>query len=322
VTAEVSALVLGRGGLLGSAIARGFRDRGGVLETRGPIDWRDGRADSDIASLVDRWSRVDAERYELYWTAGVAVISTPAEQVAIEVERFNRMLVSLQQAVESRGIADRVAVFLASSAGGVYSGAPGAPYDELSSVAPVGAYGAGKVAQEQDLAAVTTRLGIRSIAGRISTLYGAGQNLAKPQGFIAQLCSAQLRRQPMSVYVSLDTKRDYLHVDDAACLVAAGMRHLQREPRGAAVVKNLASEHSTTIGHVLHQAGLVFKRRPSVVYSASPLAASQILDLRMGSVVWPEMRAIPRRSLLVGIHQTKLGMEQVMRLPSTVRTKA
>ena len=62
------------------------------------------------------------------------------------------------------------------------------------------------------------------LVGRISNLYGPGQNLAKPQGLVSQLCRAQLTRQPLSVYVSLDTMRDYLYVDDAAAMVVAATR--------------------------------------------------------------------------------------------------
>ncbi len=70
------------------------------------------------------------------------------------------------------------------------------------------------------------------LVGRLSNLYGPGQDLAKPQGLISQLCRAQLTRRPLSIYVSLDTRRDYLFVDDAAAMVVAGARRGHRA-RGA-----------------------------------------------------------------------------------------
>ena len=63
---------------------------------------------------------------------------------------------------------------------------------------------------EADLRRFAAATGTAVLVGRIANLYGPGQNLAKPQGLVSQLCLANLTGQPLSIYVSLDTLRDYL----------------------------------------------------------------------------------------------------------------
>ena len=52
--------------------------------------------------------------------------------------------------------------------------------------------------------------------GRFSNLYGPGQNLGKLQGLISRLALSAVTRQPINIFVPLDTIRDYVYVDDAA----------------------------------------------------------------------------------------------------------
>jgi len=59
-----------------------------------------------------------------------------------------------------------------------------------------------------------------ALIGRIANLYGPGQNISKPQGIISQICRSYLLGYPLSIYVSLDTLRDYIFAPDCAALVA------------------------------------------------------------------------------------------------------
>ena len=95
----------------------------------------------------------------------------------------------------------------------------GAPFTEHTTPAPISAYGRAKLRSEEIATEFAVRTGSALLVGRLSNLYGPGQDITKPQGLISQLCRAQLTRQPLSVYVSLDTMRDYLFVDDAAAMV-------------------------------------------------------------------------------------------------------
>ena len=113
--------------------------------------------------------------------------------------------------------------FLASSAGGVYAGASGPPFTEHTEPAPISAYGRAKLRSEEIATEFAVRTSTALLVGRLANLYGPGQNLDKPQGLVSQLCLAQLTRQPLTVYVPLDTMRDYLFVDDAAAMAVAGL---------------------------------------------------------------------------------------------------
>ena len=127
------------------------------------------------------------------------------------------------------------------------------------------------------------------LVGRLANLYGPGQDLDKPQGLVSQLCRAQLTRQPLTVYVPLDTMRDYLFVDDAAAMAVAGLGAVT--PSGRRALKVLASERSTTVGAVLGDLHRVTRRRPPVVLGVSPRSRRQVRDLRLRSVAWPHGHA-------------------------------
>jgi UDP-glucose 4-epimerase len=167
-----------------------------------------------------------------------------------------------------------------------------------------------KLVMEQLVAELAEATGARGVLGRISTLYGPGQRIDKPQGFVAHLCKSFLTRRPMTIYVPLDTMRDYIYADDAAEVIVAAMaRVIAGDYAGQAVTKNIASHVPTTLGHVLHESTLVFKHRPDIILTASAMARGQVHDLRIESTTWPELNDIPRRSLLVGLAQTRASME-------------
>jgi UDP-glucose 4-epimerase len=150
-------------------------------------------------------------------------------------------------------------------------------------------------------------VGTSALIGRITTLYGPGQNLAKPQGIISQVCRSYLSGRPSSIYVPLDTIRDYLYVADAAGLIADGMSRLEHERTidGSTVVtKILASQRPITIGAVLGEMRRVFKGSPRYVVASSVLSNVQTRDLSVRSRVWPELDRRTLTPLPVGVART------------------
>jgi len=189
------------------------------------------------------------------------------------------------------------AFFFASSAGGVYAGVGTPPYDELSPVRPLAAYGQAKLDAEALVTGWSDRTGTPSLIGRIANLYGPGQNLAKAQGLISQICRSNLTGQPLSIYVSLDTLRDYVFAPDGADMIVEGLSRLRQEQSAThpgVVTKILASQRAITIGAVLGEMRRIFKRSPRIVLGASSVSAMQARDLSLRSRVWPEL---DRRSL-------------------------
>ncbi len=235
-------------------------------------------------------------------------MGTSAEALDLELVALRATLDALGAASGGDG-----AFFFASSAGGVYAGVGTPPYDESSPVHPLSAYGRAKLDAEALVTAWSVGSGTSALIGRIGNIYGPGQNLAKAQGLISQICRSHLTGQPLSIYVSLDTLRDYLFAPDCADLVVAGLARLRQEQSATAptvVTKILASQRAITIGAVLGEMRRIFKRPPRIVLGASPASAVQARDLSLRSRVWPELDRRTLTPLPAGIAATAADLER------------
>jgi UDP-glucose 4-epimerase len=207
------------------------------------------------------------------------------------------------------------AFFLASSAGGVYAGSRPAPFDEETPPAAISPYGEAKLGLEARVRDWHHESGVPVLVGRIANLYGPGQNLGKAQGLISQVIRAHLLGRPISIYVPLDTVRDNLFVTDAARLIDHGLARLRAESSAHGtqhVLKVLASQQAVTVGFLISELGRLFKRRPHVVYGLSTASAYQARDLRLRSVVWPELDRGPMVTLPVGMARTVRALGQAL----------
>ena len=270
------------------------------------VPWADPSAAID--TLVRAATAFSAEGSEVYWCAGAGVVGTSVEDLDREVDVLGGFLNRWQPSSHCPML------FLASSAGGVYAGSSGAPFDETTTPAPLAPYGDAKLRAEAVAQEFARRRGVPLLIGRLSNLYGPGQDITKPQGLISQLCRAQLTRQPLSVYVSLDTMRDYLFVADAAAMAVSGLAAAGR--RGGQHVKVLASERSTTIGAILGDLHRITRRRPPVVLGTSANARFQVRDLRLRSVAWPPTTGLVGTPLMAGMAATMADVNrQIQMLP-------
>ncbi|WP_137725768.1 NAD-dependent epimerase/dehydratase family protein [Prescottella subtropica] len=294
--------VVGSGGLLGGAIVRELGQRGLQVETS-RVPWHDGDRTRRVL-FADARRVIDSANggpWRLVWCAGVGVNGTTAAEFAAENAVVSDVLDEI--AAITRDGADPGVVLHASSAGGVYAGSAGAPYTEDTDPVPLGDYGRAKLAAEQLMHRFGAATGASVVVGRFANLYGPGQNLAKPQGLISHLCRSYLMSAPISIYVPMDTMRDYLYVTDAAAMVADALDLAQSRPTER-VTKIFASGQSTTVGALLGACRTVFRRKPTVVLAASPLAGVQSVDLRLRSIVWPELDRRSYRTLPAGIAAT------------------
>lgn len=256
-------------------------------------------------------NEVGSSSWQIMWCAGSGVVGSGSEDLEKETRAFAHLLSRVTETLCVRG-KSRGAMFLASSAGGVYAGSAGPPFSEVSAVAPLAPYGWNKLKQEALACQWSGHTETPLLIGRLSNIYGPGQNLTKKQGLITQICVRILAHQPVILYVPLDTIRDYLYVKDAGRLVADGMERLYAEASSAscapAVVKNLASQHPATIGMVLAQIRWITKRPVSVIIAASPNARHQAPDLRMTSSIWPELDNQPTATLGEGMRSVFNGI--------------
>ena len=167
-------------------------------------------------------------------------------------------------------------VFVTSSAGGVYAGSAHPPFTAETQPVPLSPYGDLKLAQEK-LAAERLAGICPLVIGRISNLYGPGQNLEKLQGLISRLALAAVSQQPINIFVSLDTIRDYIYVGDAAEAILNASAHTDT----AATTVVIASGQPTTIGTLIRTMNEIAKRRVPVALGQHESASRQVLDLRL-----------------------------------------
>lgn len=282
--------VIGQGGLLGGALAS--RAGTGTLYEPGPIPWDDPEA---AASALHGQARgleqlTGEGSWQVIWAAGAATTSTSEMAANAELVPLEGLVSGLRSALPS----GPGAFFLASSAGGVYAGSPDPPFDGLTPTHPLSPYGRLKLAQEA-LVSDTLATAIPVVVGRISNLYGPGQNLAKLQGLISRLALAAVTRQPINLFVPLETMRDYIHVDDAARGVLSLLVQARQEgaPTNAAT-HIIASGRGTTIGQLVRTMNEIAKKRVPVALGSHPSSAAQALDLRLvPSLDIPQLTPLP-----------------------------
>jgi UDP-glucose 4-epimerase len=277
----------------------------------GPIEWSARSAGAvELREQAGEFLDVVGDRpWSVAWCAGAGV--TASSEDALQLE-----LVALRETLDALGAApqgSQGAFFFASSAGGVYAGVGAPPYDESSPVRPLAAYGQAKLDGEALVADWSQQTGTPSLIGRIANIYGPGQNLAKAQGLISQICRSHLTGQPLSIYVSLDTLRDYLFAPDCAQLIVESLARLRQEQSGdgpKVATKILASQRAITIGAVLGEMRRIFKSSPRIVLGASAVSAMQARDLSLRSRVWPELDRRTLTPLPAGIAATAADMQR------------
>lgn len=308
------AWVVGGGGLLGSHVRRAFLQHGRELRPWdcpvGPFDWKDGRrlfeqVDASVDLFVDR-IRAEGRPWSVLWCAGVGIVG--ADPSVLEVERiaFERLLDRLDRIRSSAGSGVPGVVFLASSGGAIYGDCPDQPITEASEPRPISPYGRHKLAMEGLLLAwAAGHPSITPLVGRISNLYGVGQNASKPQGLISHMSRSIILNSTLNIYMSLDTMRDYLHARDCAGAVADLVDHLVRTAGSCGAtpgaIKILASERTASIAQILGIFASLTRYRPRYLCHSSPSATLQPRCLRFRSDVLRDVTTARLINLPFGI---------------------
>ena len=291
--------VVGAGGLLGSAIQRHV----GEPFDGSPVPWGDLAKSATV--LREDTARFFAEAHgrpwAIIWAAGEATVSTPAEGTAGELSTLRALCEAVRELsapASSAGV-----FFVTSSAGGVYAGSANPPFSVDSTPVPVSPYGELKLAQEaiaRELLADRCSV----VIGRFSNLYGPGQNLDKLQGLISRLALSAATSKPVNIFVSLDTIRDYLYVDDAALATLALVSAATLRPPESPATTIIASGEPTTIGQLIRTVNQVTKRKVPVALGSHASATAQVADLRLV----PFDGAIARTPLPAGVRRVYLDI--------------
>jgi len=298
--------VIGSGGLLGSHVTQALPSWSHVWQPPRPIRWKlNGGLDDLVECAASFRAAVGDRPWSVLWCAGVGTQGATTAVLDAELTALAAVLDALGPTT-SPGV-----FFFASSAGGVYAGSAMPPFDEETVTRPISPYGEAKLRAEQLVRDWSHHTGASVVIGRIANLYGPGQNLAKGQGVISQVCLQSLRHRPLVLYVPLDTLRDYVFAPDCAVLVRACVAEAlrQHKEQGATVtVKILASQQPVAIGTLLHNARVIFKRSLGLILGRSPQSAVQVRTLTFRSIIWPHLDQMAFTPLPIGMARTAEAM--------------
>jgi UDP-glucose 4-epimerase len=299
--------IIGSGGLLGSHLARAV-DRhvphARVWQFAPRFSWTDSQRLADeldraVASFAAAACN-QGHAWALVWCAGKGNVNSSSAVLEPEWSTWTRLLELLGRSLAQPYRELPGYVFLASSAGGVYGGNIAQVLTEYAHPQPASEYGAHKLRMEEALRDWSSAFAnVSSLIARISTLYGPGQDLRKAQGIISHLSRCLIYRRPVSIYVPLDTRRDYLFVDDCADQIAASLARLISE-RPRIVLKLFASEQLTSLAQILGVFFRIAKHRSLIV--SRQAAARQPMTLKFRSEVWRDLEGLRKTDLASGIH--------------------
>lgn len=307
--------VIGARGLFGSALCRAAQGRGDQVLTSTDVPWSDVHATEahlrrDAAHLAEMIA-TSPQPWAIVWAAGAATTATSPEVCASELAAFELWATAISQSLSHRS---RGTFFLTSSAGGVYAGSAGAPFDSQTVPAPIGDYGKLKLEQER-LARKLLGDHMTVIVGRVANIYGPGQDTGKLQGLISRLCLASITRETLTMFVPLDTLRDFIYVDDAAALALHWIDTAGDESR----VRVIASGMPTSLGHVIAVTQDVVRRPIPIAHGFHPSAQAQAHDLRLTPDSDAATDSLAHTPLPVGIRTVYLDLLE-RRSRSDVRT--
>lgn len=290
--------MIGRHGLLGHSLELELAKTHSIWTPETRTNWQD--QSSAVASL-----RQDCERFfqsikdtdwSIAWCAGRSIVGSSNS----EIDRESGLIETLFDAIKvCKPIGVVGKVFFASSAGGVYAGALNEVIDEDSQPKPIATYGFGKLAHEEIFINNSKQLQINCLIGRITNLYGPGQDMTKSQGLISQLSRSNLTKKPLNIFVPLQTARNYLYVDDAAAMIAEFMQHDDE-----LCIKIFASPQSTTVATLIRTSYEVFKRRPLISLGVNERTLMQPMGLHFNSKIKTEIDQRQFNSLSSGLAKT------------------
>lgn len=266
-------VLLGGSGVLGSGFREAFRRERADVARVFP-SWREpGTVVHELRSQVPALLTGEGP-FTVVWAAGVGSIGASPELLRTESAGVQALCDGIAGLPPDRRVG--LSVLFASSAGALFGGAGSALVHESSTPQPVTAYGREKLAQEQVLRRLVDETGCRVVVCRISNLYGLAQERLTARGLVATAVRATRLRQPMIVYVSPDTRRDYVYNVDAA---AVSLRLLERAPPGWS--QSLVRDGTTrTVSSILSLVGDVSGRRVPASYAERPETRLQPAVLR------------------------------------------
>jgi UDP-glucose 4-epimerase len=288
------AWVIGSGGLLGHAITREAESRNKQsatkIELHSPprIPWADEVAATHVLEeqVAEFARKLGGQTWAIIWAAGASIVASGVEQTQSEL----RVFTAIARAVRDHLPRNQGTFFVTSSAGGVYAGATKPPFSAASLPQPNSPYGQLKLDQEAVAAELCAPM-CSVIIGRFSNLYGPARDKHKQQGLIQRLCAASMQRTAINLYVSMETVRDYLFIEDAARLVWESIEANDLNAQSGVKVLVLASGEGSSIAEIIATVQSVTHRRVPLALGSDPSSDRQVIDLRFTPSLTTEQMA-------------------------------
>jgi UDP-glucose 4-epimerase len=267
--------ILGRGGFLGTAIAREAARGGYSVFPQKTIPWNSpSQRQSVLKATAQEFSAFARDTTPtIVWAAGSEGVAISDTNVTSERDSFADFVSVLSQVDTLFG----ATVVVVSSAGGVFSGSPTPPFSCDSPVQAINEYGRNKIAIEEMVFAELNSQ-YRVHVARITNLYGPWSG--PRQGLINRLCTAAATREALQIYVPLDTVRDYIYVSDAARLLLLEI-DLAQNSEASPSISLIGSGENSSIGTVINTVAHVSHRKIPVTMAQVGVTQLQPRDLRM-----------------------------------------
>ncbi len=252
-------LVFGHRGLVGSAIVKALK-KSEVYKYDNVIRWvSPDAAELDIALLLEGFREfVGRDKWAIYWAAGKGHMASTEGELLAEERLFSAMCASVGKWTNTDG-----AVVLISSAGAIWSAPSSGPISE--STPPTGAspYAKSKLRQEACLDQLCKQQQLTGFIVRLSSVFGLNQDLQKPQGLISRLCVGTILRQPIEIFVPLETTRNYVFIDDAARMIVKSLGDILGSPcsSGKATIRVICSRDNHSVASVCNSVEVVARRK-------------------------------------------------------------
>ena len=237
------------------------------------------------------------EEIGIIWAAGAGVVGTTSEELSDEIDVFDAFVQSL---VKSK--CTITSFTLISSAGGVYSGNKETLINEETKANPISNYGLSKFRQEMLLTNSGLKNEFKVVIARLSNVYGTNQNMNKRQGLISNLIRAAYTRQPLSIFVPIDTRRDYINSHDVGLRIG-GLVKRAEDSDESLIMKIICAGKTHTISEIIGEIKAVSKRKPPIAFSLSSISTQQPKSLAFESRVHSDLDCSNQVLLPVGIKE-------------------
>ena len=291
---------------MGQAVARELELWSNEWVPSAPIIWTTPEEfRSSITTAIDEFyvNLCNGELWTIYWCAGLGTVAAGPIIIDGEYERAKIFIECLKRRMGEA--APNGTIFYSSSAGGIYGASEDTLISEESNVAVSSSYGAMKFHVENLFRQWASDAHGRVAIGRISNLFGQGQNIQKQQGLISAACLALLKQQPLGIFVSLDTTRNYLYVADAAKIITHFTMKVMRMPVGSQELKIVCSPYNLSIAAVLYEIRKVFGRKPAVGFGNRLEMPTYTRNLSLMSIRHVELDPLQFTPMSIAIAETR-----------------